>query len=235
MLRDPRDETSGVAAVCPHQHHRRHHCLRPGQRQAPAVAVTSTTTNTPSESVTTCRFLPLSRFPPSHPRVSVATVSASLTACASRHPRRRHWIPAAPVTELRPQRVGNYPYGGKVGEPGFEWLRHFEAFVPFTATITIHFPDASILNIMNAASPVSARETRMFAPIARNFDLDQPVEDVYAFTLHIFEEDRAIVEIQKPEKLPLDPRLEVNIPADRSSVAYRRALLSMGLSEFFTA
>ena len=48
--------------------------------------------------------------------------------------------------------VGNYPHGGKVGEPGFEWLRHFEAFVPFTATITIHFPHGAILNIMNAAS-----------------------------------------------------------------------------------
>ncbi|MCX4092400.1 aromatic ring-hydroxylating dioxygenase subunit alpha [Nocardia sp. alder85J] len=134
-----------------------------------------------------------------------------------------------------PSSVGNYPHGGKVGEPGFLWLRHFETFVPFTATITIHFPDGGLLSIMNAASPVSARRTRMFAPIARNFDTDQPVTDVYAFNLRIFEEDRAVVEIQKPENLPLAPGIEVNIPADRSSVAYRRALRRMGLSEFFTA
>ena len=88
---------------------------------------------------------------------------------------------------------------------------------------------------MNAASPVSARQTRMFAPIAKNFSTAQPVQEIYDFNHRIFEEDRAIVEIQKPENLPLEPRLEVNIPADRSSVAYRRGLRKLGLSHFFTA
>lgn len=44
-----------------------------------------------------------------------------------------------------------------------------------------------------------------------------------------------MVEIQKPENLPLTPGIEVSIPADRSSAAYRRVLRRMGLSEFFTA
>lgn len=57
---------------------------------------------------------------------------------------------------------------------------------------------------MNAASPVSSRVTRMFAPIARNFDLHVPVEDVHAFNLRVFEEDRLMVETQRPERLPLD-------------------------------
>jgi hypothetical protein len=35
---------------------------------------------------------------------------------------------------------------------------------PFTATLTIHFPEQGKLVIMNAASPVSARKTRLFAP-----------------------------------------------------------------------
>ena len=131
--------------------------------------------------------------------------------------------------------VGNSPHGGKTGEPGFLWLRRFDAHLPFTATLVVHFPDGGRLCIINAASPVSARKTRVFVPIARNFDTDQPVQDVYDFNLRIFEEDRAIVEVQKPENLPLDPRLEVNIPADRSSIAYRRGLRDLGLSHFFTA
>jgi phenylpropionate dioxygenase-like ring-hydroxylating dioxygenase large terminal subunit len=131
--------------------------------------------------------------------------------------------------------VGNYPHGGKTGKPGFRWLRRFDAHLPFTATLVVHFPEGGRLCIMNAASPVSTRKTRVFVPIARNFDTDQPVQDVYDFNLRIFEEDRAIVEVQKPENLPLDPRLEVNIPADRSSVAYRRGLRDLGLSHFFTA
>ncbi|HEV2633861.1 MAG TPA: aromatic ring-hydroxylating dioxygenase subunit alpha [Actinocrinis sp.] len=131
--------------------------------------------------------------------------------------------------------VGNYPHGGKTGEPDFLWLRRFDAHLPFTATLVVHFPGEGRLCIMNAASPMSARKTRVFVPIGRNFDTDQPVQDVYDFNLRIFEEDRAIVEVQKPENLPLDPRIEVNIPADRSSVAYRRGLRDLGLSHFFTA
>jgi phenylpropionate dioxygenase-like ring-hydroxylating dioxygenase large terminal subunit len=132
--------------------------------------------------------------------------------------------------------VGNYPIGkSERGRAGFEWLRHFRVHVPFTATLEIHFPDDGRLVIMNAASPVSARMTRMFAPICRNFDTDLPVEDVYAFNLRVFEEDRAIVESQKPENLPLDPTLEAHVMADRSSIAYRRALRAMGFSQFFTA
>lgn len=130
--------------------------------------------------------------------------------------------------------VGNYPIGVDGRAPdGFNWLRHFEVHLPFTATLTVHFPDDGRLVIMNAASPVSAKVTRMFAPIARNFDKDLPVEDTHAFNLRVFEEDRLIVESQKPERLPLDPALEVHIPADMSSIAYRRGLRSQGLSQFF--
>jgi phenylpropionate dioxygenase-like ring-hydroxylating dioxygenase large terminal subunit len=131
--------------------------------------------------------------------------------------------------------VGNYPIGvdGRV-PTGFEWLRHFEVHLPFTATLTIHFPEAGRLVIMNAASPVSARKTRLFAPMARNFDKHLPIEDAHAFNLRIFEEDRRMVESQRPERLPLDLTLEMHIPADASSIAYRRGLKRMGLGKFFT-
>ena len=47
---------------------------------------------------------------------------------------------------------------------------------------------------MNASSPVSARTARMFAPIVRNVDTDQPVHvafdcnrtDDLAATIHVF-------------------------------------------------
>ena len=130
--------------------------------------------------------------------------------------------------------VGNYPIGVDGRAPaGFEWLRHFEVHLPFTATLTIHFPGDGRLVIMNAAAPVSARQTRLFAPIARNFDKHIPVEEVHAFNLRVFEEDRLIVETQKPERLPLDLSLEAHIAADRSSIAYRRGLKRMGLGQFF--
>jgi len=87
------------------------------------------------------------------------------------------------------------------------------------------------LAILNAASPVSARLTRLFVPIARNFDKDLPLDDVYAFNRQVFEEDRAIVELQCPEDLPIDRAAEAPILADRSSGAYRRALAEIGLGQ----
>jgi phenylpropionate dioxygenase-like ring-hydroxylating dioxygenase large terminal subunit len=132
--------------------------------------------------------------------------------------------------------VSNYGVGVEdPSPPDFRWLRHFRLHVPFTATLVVHFPEGGRLSIMNAASPVSARMTRMFAPICRNFDTDQSVQGVYDFNRIVFEEDRAIVEVQKPENLPLDPKLEVHVPADRSSIAYRKALRGLGLGTFFTA
>jgi vanillate O-demethylase monooxygenase subunit len=132
--------------------------------------------------------------------------------------------------------VGNYPIGrDQCGVPGFRWLRHFRCHLPFTATLEIHFPGADRLSIMNAASPVSAKVTRMFSPMARNFDTDLPVQDVYDFNRRVFEEDKAIVEAQLPECLPLDPLMEAHIPADMSSLAYRKGLRDMGLSRFFIA
>jgi phenylpropionate dioxygenase-like ring-hydroxylating dioxygenase large terminal subunit len=137
--------------------------------------------------------------------------------------------------EYRSQ-VGNYPIGVTArGQAGFEWLRHFRAHLPFTATLEIHFPGESRLVVMNAASPVSAKVTRLFAPIARNFDTELPVQDVYDFNRRVFEEDKAIVESQIPEALPLDPMMEAHIPADMSSLAYRRGLRDLGLSRFFSA
>ena len=133
--------------------------------------------------------------------------------------------------------VGNYPKGGgQNGYPeGFKWLRHFKAHLPFTATLEIHFPGTERLVIMNAASPMSAKQTRLFCPIARNFDTDRPVEEVYDFNRRVFQEDSSMVEAQMPECLPLDPKLEAHILADRSSIAYRKGLRGLGLSRFFVA
>ncbi|MEK5794512.1 aromatic ring-hydroxylating dioxygenase subunit alpha, partial [Acinetobacter nosocomialis] len=85
----------------------------------------------------------------------------------------------------------------------FKWLRHFEISVPFTATLTIHFPHDAKQVIMNAASPMTARTTRLFAPICRNYDKDLPVEDAYDFNLIIFEDDRLIDQNRQTHSLPL--------------------------------
>ncbi|MEM6351550.1 MAG: aromatic ring-hydroxylating dioxygenase subunit alpha [Cyanobacteria bacterium P01_D01_bin.14] len=132
--------------------------------------------------------------------------------------------------------VSNFPKGLQhLAPPGFEWLRVFDVFLPFAAILRIHFPEGGRLCILNAPSPVSARETRLFSPLCRNFDKDQPLEPVYEFNRQIFNEDKEVVEAQYPEDLPLDLRAESHIEADKTSIAYRKGLAQLGLSQAYTA
>ncbi len=132
--------------------------------------------------------------------------------------------------------ISNYPHALRHMAPSdFHWLRVFEVFPPFAARLIVHYPDGGRLWILNAASPISARKTRLFCPLARNFDKDGPIEDVHAFNLQIFNEDRVIVESQRPEDLPLDLQMEAPIAADKTSVAYRRLLKGMGLGSHYVS
>ena len=126
--------------------------------------------------------------------------------------------------------ISNFaPDEGHRAPEGFVWRRTFEVFPPFTARLVVDFPHSQQLWILNAVSPISARRIRMFCPQARDFDTDQPVEPVQAFNLRIFEEDRVMVESQRPIDLPLTPGDEGHIAADRTSIAYRKLLRDMGL------
>jgi phenylpropionate dioxygenase-like ring-hydroxylating dioxygenase large terminal subunit len=132
--------------------------------------------------------------------------------------------------------VSNYAHTYKhLNPPGFQWHRRFEVFLPFTAKLTVTFPGDGKLHIMNAASPVSARKTRLFVPLCRNFDKDAAIEETLDFNYQVFAEDIAIVEQQYPEDLPLDLHAEAHFAADRSSITYRKGLAALGLGRSYTA
>ena len=127
--------------------------------------------------------------------------------------------------------VSNYgPRQRHLAPADFKWRRTFEVFPPFAARLVVDYPDGDQLWILNIASPVSARATKLFCPLARNFDLETPIEDVRAFNLKVFNEDRVLVEHQHPLDLPLGAGDEKHIGADRTSIAYRRVLKRMGLT-----
>ncbi len=128
----------------------------------------------------------------------------------------------------------NYPLeSARQAPPGFIWRRQYDVHLPFAASLILHFPDGGRAVILNIATPVSARRTHLFVPVSRNFDTDHPAEEMLAFNLRVFDEDRPLAEAQRPRNLPLDIRQEAHIPADRSSLAYRRALAKQGYGRFF--
>jgi hypothetical protein len=81
----------------------------------------------------------------------------------------------------------------------------------------------------------SARRTKLFVPICRNFDTDAPLQATLDFNEQVFAEDIAIVERQWPEDLPIDLHAEAHFPADRSSITYRQGLAALGLGRSYTA
>lgn len=132
--------------------------------------------------------------------------------------------------------VSNYPtHLAHLNPPGFQWRRLFEVFLPFTAKLTVFFPNDGRLHILNAVCPVAARQSRVFVPICRNFDKDAPLQATLDFNHTVFEEDKRIVEQQYPEDLPIDLHEEVHIRADRSSINYRQQLGALGLGKSFTS
>jgi phenylpropionate dioxygenase-like ring-hydroxylating dioxygenase large terminal subunit len=132
--------------------------------------------------------------------------------------------------------VPNYGKDFKhLSPPGFQWRRPFEVWFPFTAKLTVFFPNDGKLHILNAASPISAKESRVFVPICRNFDKEAPLEATLEFNHQVFAEDKEVVESQCPEELPIDLSQEIHIRADKSSIAYRQGLAKLGLGRSYTS
>ena len=90
--------------------------------------------------------------------------------------------------------------------------------------------DATILTFI--ASPVDAKKTRLFTFIARNHSLDKTDEEIAAGFDEIMEQDRRVVEGQRPEEIPVDIREELHLRVpDAASLAYRKLLSGVEGSE----
>ncbi len=78
------------------------------------------------------------------------------------------------------------------------------------------------------AQPVDEENIRahMFLCV---LDEEAPDSAIRLFQQTIFGQDKPILENQYPKRLPLDPRMETPIRADKSAIAYRRWLSSKGL------
>ena len=97
---------------------------------------------------------------------------------------------------------------------------------PFTIHLRKTVPSGDVTLISLAASPTAESTTNLFLWIARNHKLD-PSQDAefIDFTHGIMEQDRLVVESQRPEQIPTDLRdeLHLKIP-DASGIAYRKYL-----------
>ena len=103
---------------------------------------------------------------------------------------------------------------------------HYTITMPFTVRLDQPLEDGRHFVLFVASCPLSAKETRNFTWNARNYDLDPAKDQGFVdFQQLILEQDRVVVESQRPEELPIDLSEELHIKGvDRVSIDYRRWL-----------
>jgi phenylpropionate dioxygenase-like ring-hydroxylating dioxygenase large terminal subunit len=77
---------------------------------------------------------------------------------------------------------------------------------------------------------VEEEESVLWFWLLENFLHEIPDPAFLAMQDEIISQDYAIVESQRPRRLPLDLQAEVHLPSDRYSVAYRKWLKQQGVT-----
>jgi phenylpropionate dioxygenase-like ring-hydroxylating dioxygenase large terminal subunit len=84
-------------------------------------------------------------------------------------------------------------------------------------------------SIFAAVTPAADRESIAWLILALNYAKGTQVEELVRFQDVVSHQDIPIVESQRPELLPLDLQAELHLRSDRTAIAYRQWLKSLGL------
>jgi phenylpropionate dioxygenase-like ring-hydroxylating dioxygenase large terminal subunit len=83
--------------------------------------------------------------------------------------------------------------------------------------------------VLAQVAPIDAEHCEMRMLMSMNYGHDIAAEELRAFQDRVTEQDRAVVESQRPELLPLDLQAELHLRSDRMAIAYRKWLRKIGL------
>lgn len=104
----------------------------------------------------------------------------------------------------------------------------YEVTLPFTVRSVRTTPTGERLVFHFLVAPLSDKEIDRYMLLSRNYALDEDDERFRRFSLTVAEQDRVVVESQRPEELPLDLSEELHVRGpDDTGVLYRRMLRSL--------
>jgi vanillate O-demethylase monooxygenase subunit len=106
---------------------------------------------------------------------------------------------------------------------------HYEVHLPYTLLLRLGWGGGAAMVYFFASQPVDADHCRGWLFVARNYDLEADEDTIRRFEDVIFEQDRRIVESQRPDRVPFDITAEIHLKFDAVAVAYRRAMSAFGL------
>lgn len=106
----------------------------------------------------------------------------------------------------------------------------YQLHLPYTIVLRLDWGGERGMVYFFASQPAGDEACVGRLLIARNYDQDQAPERLQQFEDTIFEQDRQVVESQRPEKVPFDLAAEMHLKFDAVAVAYRRAMREQGLA-----
>ena len=139
--------------------------------------------------------------------------------------------------------------GIRVTDYGFEYTYSRESLEsPFASggqTIhsrTLHYLPFTRRRVLQSAAgysvqyvtarPTQARQCEIWMIESRDHHLDDPIEPDIDFSRQLLEQDRQIVESQRPEMLPIDLTEELHLRGpDQVALTYRRLLADAGVAD----
>ncbi len=123
------------------------------------------------------------------------------------------------------------------GKPG-QVFYNYSVEHPLTACFR-KMQDGQCFSMLDTVTPVESgkvgnEESLAWVVLALNYADQTSDEELRSFQDKVSAQDKAIVESQRPELLPLDLQAELHLRSDRMAIAYRRWLKDLGM-EYGTA
>jgi vanillate O-demethylase monooxygenase subunit len=133
---------------------------------------------------------------------------------------------------VRPEAANtdDFPVFGNEQTDAPERRSTYQLHLPYTIVLRLGWGGEKGMLYVFASQPVSASECIGYVVMGRNYDLDQPPDVLQSFEDTIFNQDKRIVESQRPEQVPFDLADELHLTFDAVAVAYRRAMRANGLA-----
>ena len=106
----------------------------------------------------------------------------------------------------------------------------YELHLPYTIVLRLGWGGEKGMVYFFVSQPISANKCRGYCIIGRNYNLQEPDTVLQNFEQVIFDQDKRIVESQRPEQVPFDFTEELHLKFDAVAMNYRKAMKRQGLN-----
>jgi vanillate O-demethylase monooxygenase subunit len=120
-------------------------------------------------------------------------------------------------------------FGNEVTEAP-ERRSRYQLVLPYTILLRLGWGGEKGMVYFFASQPIDHERCQGYVIIARNYDYEQPDSVLQEFEDTIFNQDRVVVESQRPERVPFDLAAEMHLKFDAVAINYRRAMREQGLA-----